>query len=119
MSEESSKPVIDLEFERGPVNSTLLHQQLKTSLGDYFTGISGDGKQIRVHVYSDTPQALQAQIASVVSAHDPNAKTPDQQRKDDRETRTNALRKTWTSWTALDREAFIRILAEQAGIVLE
>lgn len=119
MSEEISKPVVDLEFQRGLVNAALLHQQLKTALGDYFTGISSNGQQLRVHIYDNTPQALQAQIAPVVSAHDPNAKTPDQQQRVDRETRLNALRKSWGSWTALDREAFLRILAEQAGIVSE
>ena len=115
MSDDDRK-TLDLDFERADINIALLHQQLKAVLGDHFTGVSTSKGHVRVHVFADTPPEVCDLAGPVVAAHDSSALTIEQQKEADREALIASLRKPWATWTALEKDRFLRLLAERLGI---
>jgi hypothetical protein len=109
--------VIDLMFDKQPVNPELLHEELAVALGAQFVGVSTGPQGLRVHVQDDTLPAKQDQVAALVAAHDASKLTAAQKAEADRQTALDALRKPWAEWTAQDQADFIRVLAEQAGLI--
>jgi len=109
--------VVDLVYEKSPVNLARLNEELAAALGEKFAGVSGGPGGLRVHIQDDMPLALQDQIAPLIQAHDATKLTAAQQAEVNREAALDALRKPWDQWTAQDQADFLRILAEQAGLI--
>lgn len=113
---DDERPTITLEFERADTNIALLHEQLKAVLGDNCTGVSTGNGRVRVHILPDTPPEVRDLAGPVVTAHDPAARTPAQQKETEREALLGALRKPWATWTPLEKDRFLCLLAERLGI---
>ncbi len=109
--------VIDLIYEKASLNPTKLHEELTAALGEKFVGISASNGQVRVHLMDDTSKAAQDLVGPIVAAHDATKLTAAQQAEVDRTAALDALRKPWDQWTAQDQTDFLRVLAEQAGLI--
>lgn len=109
--------IIDLVYGKASVNPALLHEELAAALGEKFVGLSTGQGQVRVHIWSDTPKVVQSQIEPIVQAHDASKLMAAQQAEADRAAKLAALKKPWAQWTAQDQAEFLRILAEQSGII--
>jgi hypothetical protein len=109
-------PTLDLVFDRADVNIALLHEQLNAVLGAFFTGISTGNGQVRVHVFVGTPPDVCDLAGPVVMAHNASDLTVAQQKEMDREALLASLRKPWVSWSALDKDRFLGLLAERLGV---
>jgi hypothetical protein len=109
--------IIDWVYEKAAVNLAKLHEELAAALGEKFVGVSTGRGQVRVHIWSDTPKALQSQIEPIIQAHDASKLTAAQQAEVDRAAKLEALKKPWAQWTAADQAEFVRILAEQSGVI--
>lgn len=109
--------VIDLAFDHPAVNLERLHEDLAVALGAQFVGVSAGRGQVRVHIQDDMPPADQDRIAGLVAAHDAGQLSAAQQAEVDRQAALDVLRKPWAEWTAQDQADFIRLLAEQAGLI--
>ncbi len=109
--------VINLIYEKASLNPAKLHEELATALGEKFVGISARNGQVRVHLMDDTSKAAQDLIGPIVAAHDATKLTVAQQAEVDRAAALDTLRKPWDQWTAQDQANFLRILAEQAGLI--
>jgi hypothetical protein len=72
---------------------------------------------VTVHVNVTAPFELRDQIPALVEAHDASKLTSEQQAEADRRAALDALRKPWAEWTTADREDFVRVLAEEMGII--
>ena len=69
-------------------------------------------------VYLDVPENSNVTaIETVIAAHNPNQLSQAQQVAADRAALVDSLRKPWDQWTATDQANFIRIMAEQAGVL--
>jgi hypothetical protein len=109
--------VIDLVYEKTPVNPARLQEELAAVLGSEFVGVSTSPKDLRVHIQDDLPAADQAKIAGIVAAHDASQLSTAQQAEADQQIALEALRKPWDQWTGDDQAQFIRLLAEQMGLI--
>lgn len=109
--------MVELTYEKSPVNTAKLHEELAAALGEQFGGISTGKGKVRVHIQEDMPQAKQDLIASIVAAHDASKLSAAQQADADRAAQLEALSKPWAEWTAQDQADFVRILAEQMGLI--
>lgn len=110
--------IIDLTYEKASLNPAKLHEELAAVLGAKFIGISTElGGKVRVHIQDDMPLADQGKIGPIVAAHDAAQLTAAQQAKVDWTAATDALCKPWDQWTAQDQTDFLRVLAEQAGLI--
>ncbi|MCZ2099566.1 MAG: hypothetical protein LC121_25545 [Anaerolineae bacterium] len=66
-----------------PINAALLHLELAAALGQAFQGLTFDERRIGAVIEGEaTPEMLQAAL-DVLHAHDPDARTPEQQQRDD------------------------------------
>jgi hypothetical protein len=109
--------VVDLVYEKSPVNLEGLNEELAAAMGEKFAGVSAGPSGLRVHIQDDMPQSAQEQIGALVAAHDATKLTAAQQAEVNREAALDALRKPWADWTAQDQTDFLRVLAEQAGLI--
>ena len=109
--------VIDLSYEKASLNPAKLHEELRAALGEKFVGISASKGQVRIHVMDDMPKATQDLVGPLVAAHDAAKLTTAQQAEASRAAALDALRKPWAQWTAQDQSTFLRVLAEQAGLI--
>jgi hypothetical protein len=109
--------VIDLVYDKTPVNPARLQEELAAVLGLQFVGVSTGPNGLRVHIQNDMSAANQAKIAGIVAAHDASQLSTTQQAEADQQTALDALRKPWDQWTGEDQGAFIRLLAEQMGLI--
>jgi hypothetical protein len=110
--------VMELEFEKASVNVDKLHQEIAAGVGTKFIGIStGPSGKVRIHIQDDMSLTDQGKIGPIVAAHDAAKLTVAQQAEADRAAALDALRKPWDQWTAQDQTDFLRILAEQAGLI--
>lgn len=111
--------MIELEFHKEPVNGRLLHEQIEAVLGpDKLIGVStGPDDLLRIHLIDGLTDDIQAIITPVVDQHDGMGLSQQQLQAQDWLNRLAALRKPWDQWTDGDRSEFIRLLAEQMGVV--
>lgn len=66
-----------------PINAALLHIELAAALGQAFQGLTFDERRIGAVIEGEaTPEMLQAALA-VLHAHNPDARTPEQQQRED------------------------------------
>lgn len=108
----------ELVFELKPVNPEVLHAELAMALGVAYASLSTGRGLVRIHLAEGTiAEEVKGAALAVVEAHDAGKLTSSRQAEADRVARLEALSKPWAQWTAADREEFLRILAEQAGIV--
>jgi len=109
--------LIDLIYEKAAVNAALLHEELRAALGAGFAGISlSDVGRVRVHVLDSVPPAERERIAGLVAAHDARQRTAAQQAEAAREGALSGLRKPWGAWSGADKDALLRLLAQELGI---
>ncbi len=109
--------LIELSYEKAAVNAPLLHEELRAALGSGFVGISlSGGGRVRVHVLDTLPSAERERIAGLVAAHDASQRTAAQQAEAAREAALSALRKPWAAWSGADKDALLRLLAQDLGI---
>ncbi len=105
--------MIDWTFDVERLNLSLLHDELKAALGPKFVGVSWNGRAVRVHVLDSTSAGERALVKSIVEQHDPARLTARQQAERDRRAMLAGLRsKPWTQWTPADKDALLRVLAE-------
>jgi len=114
---EQMANIVELKFEKLPVNVDKLHEELAATLGEKFSGVSTGNGQVRVHFQDDMPQAQQNLIVSIVAAHDAYKLTAALQAEADCVAKLDALRKPWAEWTTQDQADFVRILAERMGLI--
>ena len=66
-----------------PINAALLHLELAAALGAPFLGLTFDERRVGAVIEGQaTPEMLQTAL-DVLRAHDPDARTPEQQQRDD------------------------------------
>jgi len=66
-----------------PINAALLDSELRAALGAPFVGLTFDGARIGAAFVESPSAELLQQALAVLEAHDPDARTPDQQQRDD------------------------------------
>lgn len=66
-----------------PINAALLDSELRAALGDTFAGLTFNGRQLGAAFVESPSAELLQQALAVLEAHDPDARTPDQQQRDD------------------------------------
>jgi hypothetical protein len=108
--------LIELVYEKSAVNPALLHEELAVALGNKLAGISTGQGKVRVHVLDTIQDAERALIEPIILAHDSKKLTAGQQAEADQAAKMNALSKPWASWTAVDKDELLRLLAEKLGI---
>jgi hypothetical protein len=108
--------LIEFTYEKEAINPALLHEELATVLGSKLAGISTGQGRVRVHVLDTIQDAERALIEPIVLAHDAKKLTARQQAEADQAAKMNALSKPWASWTAVDKDELLRLVAEKMGI---
>lgn len=109
--------LIELTFEKAAVNATLLHEELRAALGSGFVGLSlSRGGEVRVHVLDSLPAAERERIEGLVAAHDAAKRSAAQQAQAARDAALTALRKPWSAWSGADKDALLRVIAQDMGI---
>lgn len=73
-----------------------------------------DSSEVLLDVPDDADKLA---IQAVISAHNGAALSASQQVEADRVAKLQALHKPWAEWTAQDQTDFLRILAEQMGLI--
>lgn len=75
----------------GVINAERLDAELRTALGDAYTGLSGGRDGLRLHMTAAATNPEQAIARAIVAAHDPSLLTDAQQQQIDREATFAAL----------------------------
>lgn len=110
----------------GTFNAPVLMEELLAAFPDWLYTQNGEtqcalslqAKPDGTEVYLDVPDNSDvAAIQAVIEAHDPMKLTPAEQAEQARAAIIESLRKPWSQWTTGDQVNFIRVLAEQAGII--
>jgi hypothetical protein len=111
---------------KGNFNGPLLMDQLLAVFPDWIY-VEGDEQRCKLslqvkpdegEVTLDVPEGTDPQaIQAVISAHNGTALSASQQAEADRAAKLVALRKPWSEWTAQDQVDFLRVLAEQMGLI--
>jgi hypothetical protein len=103
------------------INVLRLHEELAAVLGVFLQGVSTATKpgRVTVHINDDTPLVARDAIPVVIEMHDPKMLTVEQRAAADRKAALEGLRKPWAAWSEADRTDFVRILAEEMGIIPE
>lgn len=97
------------------LNPPALDQALRGALGDLVAGLSAAHGQVRVHLTRPATEAEAEQVRQIVTAHDPNALTVDQQRRAEQEAVLGALESEAGSidlsqpLSASDRDLLLRL----------
>lgn len=103
----------ELRIERsGDINPDGLHAELAAAV-EGFHGISlrGDG-QVYVALDAEPDEQAAGRIRAAVEGHDPQNLTPGQQKRAERKTRLDELRrKDWKDWTPKDKDDLLRLVA--------
>jgi hypothetical protein len=104
-------------FEKTSVNAAKLHEELKAALGEDFVGVSTRRGDLVVYLADDS-QVKEADVATLVQAHDSDSLTAAQQFEQDQAAHLAALSgKTWADWTDGDKDDLLRYLAGQIGLL--
>lgn len=110
------RKIRDLEFERAEINIGLLHQELKAALGDHFTGVSFDGKKLRVHLFDDAPADIDGLAGPVVAAHTSSDESAaDKRQKEDAALLDSLRGKKVDQWKQEEKDRLLEILLSRVG----
>lgn len=111
--------VIDLVVSRLGVNPERLAEELAGLGIAAYRGVSTGGGSVRVHVVPGLSDADRAAIRAAVARHDPTVPSREQRAAAARQAALAALRRPWPAWTDADKDAFLRVLAAEWGLIPE
>lgn len=104
-----------IEVNKEQVNSDLLAAELLPVVGPVTLAVGAGRVKVTLPKLA-TETDIQA-VKAVITAHDAGKFTPAQQAEAGRAAAMETLRKPWAEWTAADQAVFLRLLAEQMGII--
>ena len=106
----------EIEVKVDRVNPERLAEEL-VGLGlPGYAGVSTGPGWVRVFLTAELAAADRSRLLGAIQMHDPRNKSRRQRAEETRRAEVDRLRKPWKDWTDRDKDALLRLLAEELGV---